>query len=288
MFDFRYHALSLAAVLIALAVGVLLGVAIGDANLVSTAEKHLRDSLRAELNQTRTAAAQNRDQLAFRNDFERAVYPQLVANALKGKRVGLIFLGQPSNRLSGDVRAALDPTGGQIVLVAVIRDPINVPALAAAASSTRYSALVADPSLVGAFGTRVGVQLVGGGRLLTRVQPALFSAYNGVIERLDGIVIVRAPGNVDPTVKNANDQFENGLATGLGATGVPVVGVETSSTNPSQVPWYTQKNFSSVDDIEDLAGSTALVESLSGAHGAFALTPPATAILPPIGGSRAP
>lgn len=288
MFDFRYHALSLAAVLIALAVGVLLGVAIGDANLVSNAEKRLRDSLRSELNQTRSQAAQNRDQLAFRTDFERAVYPQVVGAALKGKRFGLIFLGQPSNQLSGYVRGALEPTGGQIVLVAVIRDPINVPALAAAATSTRYSALAVDRSLVGAFGTRVGVQLVGGGRLLTRVQPALFSSYNGVIERLDGIVIVRAPGNVDPAVKNVDDQFENGLATGLGATGVPVVGVETSSANPSQVPWYTQKNFSSVDDIEDLAGSTALVESLAGAHGAFGRKPSATAILPPIAGNRVP
>jgi hypothetical protein len=37
MFDYRYHALSLAAVLFALALGVLIGVAIGDSNLVSSA-----------------------------------------------------------------------------------------------------------------------------------------------------------------------------------------------------------------------------------------------------------
>ena len=38
MFDYRYHALSLAAVLLALMIGVLLGVAIGDSNLVSSAK----------------------------------------------------------------------------------------------------------------------------------------------------------------------------------------------------------------------------------------------------------
>ena len=35
MFDVRYHALSLAAIFIALVVGLLLGVAIGDKELVS-------------------------------------------------------------------------------------------------------------------------------------------------------------------------------------------------------------------------------------------------------------
>lgn len=288
MFDFRYHALSLAAVLIALAVGLLLGVAIGDANLVSNAEKHLRDSLRGDLNNARRDSADLRAQLAARAEYERAVYPQLVAGALPGKRIGLIFLGQPSNAVSGLVRGALDPTGAQIVLVAVIRDPLDPAPVAAAAASTRYAALATDPTLMGPFGTRVGVQLVTGGRLLTKVQPALFSAYNGAIERLDGIVLVRAPGSVDPTAQQANDQFENGLATGLGATGVPVVGVETSTTNPSEIPWYAQRSFSSVDDIEDQAGATALVESLSGAHGAFGRKPTATAILPPSAGNHRP
>ena len=45
MFDFRYHALSLAAVLFALAVGILIGVAIGDSNLVSSAQNGIVKNL---------------------------------------------------------------------------------------------------------------------------------------------------------------------------------------------------------------------------------------------------
>ncbi len=286
MFDFRYHALSLAAVLIALAVGLLLGVAIGDANLVSNAEKRVVESLRSGISQARSDTSQVRAQLAFRDAYERLVYPQLVGRALKGKRIGLIFLGQPSNQVTGLVRGALDPTGASLVLVAAIRDPVDASAVAAAAGSTRYSALGSAPTLMSGFGTRVGVQLVRGGRLLSQVQPALFSSYNGVIERLDGIVIVRAAGAVDPAAQHANDQFEAGLAGGLAATGVPVVGVETTLTAPSQVPWYTAKNFSSVDDIEDIAGSTALVDALAGAHGVFGRKATAAAVLPPPTGSR--
>ena len=51
MFDYRYHALSLAAVLFALALGVLLGVAIGDSNLVSSAKNGIVHDLNSEANQ---------------------------------------------------------------------------------------------------------------------------------------------------------------------------------------------------------------------------------------------
>jgi hypothetical protein len=288
VFDFRYHALSLAAVLIALAVGLLLGVAIGDANLVSNAEKHIEQSLRGEINPARAQTARVQGQLGFRAQYEGAIYPQLVQGKLRGRRIGLIFLGQPSNQLSDLVRGALGPTGAQIVLVGVIRDPADPTALGGRAAGTPYAGLGADPSLMGRFGVRMGVQLVSGGRLLTRVEPALFSSYNGAIERLDGLVLVRAPGSVDPSARSTNDAFENGLATGLGATGVPVVGVETSSTSPSQIPWYTQKSFASVDDLEDVAGSTALVYTLAGARGAFGQKPTAIAVLPPSAGNGHP
>jgi len=285
MFDFRYHALSLAAVLIALTVGLLLGVAIGDANLVSNAEKRVVSSLMVNLNQARGDTSAARAQLTFRTSFERAIYPQLVGGALNRKRIGVIFLGQASDQVSGLVHTALDPSGAQVVLVVGIHDPINAAALGAAAPGTRYSAMASDPTLIAPFGTRVGVELVRGGRLITMVQPALFSSYNGTIERLDGVILVRAPGRVDPAAQRINDQFENGLAAGLAKTGVAVVGVETSSTVPSQVSWFTQRNFSSVDDLEDIAGSTALVEALSGAHGVFGRKSTATAVLPPVAGN---
>ena len=48
MFDFRYHALSLVAVFLALVIGLLLGVAIGDKGLVSGDAQDVRGSLRRD------------------------------------------------------------------------------------------------------------------------------------------------------------------------------------------------------------------------------------------------
>jgi len=280
VFDFRYHALSLAAVLIALAVGLLLGVAIGDANLVSNAETHVVGGLRSSLNRSRDQTAALQGELAFRDHFESTAYPQLVGGRLAGRRIGLIFLGAPSDRLNVLVRSALESTGGLVVLVAVVRDPPSLPAVAAAAGPGRYAGLGSDPALVRPFGVRVGVQLVKGGQLLTKVATPVLATYNGALEPkggLGGVVVVRAPSaatgvgigvgvGAAQTVRTA---FEAGLAAGLAGSGVPVVGVETSATSPSEIPWYVQQNLTSVDDIDDIAGRTALVEALAGAHGSF-------------------
>ena len=49
MFDFRYHALSLVAVFMALVIGILLGIAIGDKGLISSARTDIEKSLRSDL-----------------------------------------------------------------------------------------------------------------------------------------------------------------------------------------------------------------------------------------------
>ncbi len=56
MIDFRYHALSLVAVLVTLVLGLLLGVAIGDEGLVSSAEKRLRSDLEGDVREARADA----------------------------------------------------------------------------------------------------------------------------------------------------------------------------------------------------------------------------------------
>ena len=63
MFDYRYHALSLAAVLFALALGVLIGVAIGDTNLVSSAKNGVVHNLQSEVGEARTQAEGLQDKL---------------------------------------------------------------------------------------------------------------------------------------------------------------------------------------------------------------------------------
>jgi hypothetical protein len=64
--DFRYHALSLVAVFLALGIGIVLGVTVGD-SLVSEADQNLRDSLRDDVTEAREDA-RNEQELGTRRD----------------------------------------------------------------------------------------------------------------------------------------------------------------------------------------------------------------------------
>ena len=78
MFDFRYHALSLVSVFLALVLGLLLGVAIGDRGLVSSAERDVRASLRGDVRKAQAESENLRAQLDEQNKFLQEAYPLMV------------------------------------------------------------------------------------------------------------------------------------------------------------------------------------------------------------------
>ncbi len=286
MFDYRYHALSLAAVLLALAVGVLIGVAIGDSNLVSSAKSGIVANLNSEVNGARRQVGQLQDKLAEEEAFAQGLYPLAVHDLLGGRSIGLVFLGSSSNEIDGLVRSAVTQAGGNLSIVVAVREPLNLRGIAGEAAGTHYAALAGSPALVRRFGELAGKQFVRGGalvnrELLSRVRSSLLSAFDGQLGRLDGLVVVRAdPTGMTPEQSETSAAFETGLLDGFATVGVPTVGVELTSTEPSQVPWYESKNLSSVDDLDASAGQAALVYALAGAHGAFGVKPTADSLLP--------
>jgi hypothetical protein len=280
MFDFRYHAISLAAVLVALVVGVLLGVAIGDAGLVSSAEQSVRDSLRGDVRAAQDERRAAEDALSAERRYSEAAYPLLVADRLPGERIGLLFLGPPSETIARDVRKALEGTGAELAGTMALREPPDLRALAGAADGTRYADLEDDPELLEDFGRRIGIQLVQGGRLLRRERDALFSTRAGSLGPFDAMVIARSPPELEGDAKQQTEDLEDGIVAGLRENPVSVVGVETTEADPSQVPWFRDHDLTSVDNIDQVAGRAALVFALAGATGTFGVGPQAESLLP--------
>lgn len=286
MFDFRYHAVSLAAVLVALVVGLLLGVAIGDANLVSNAEHGLANSLQGKVDAAAATEGQLRAQLATRSRYEQAAYPALVAGRLAGKHIGLVFLGGTPGQMDQQVRAAIAPAGGSVTQLRV-REPPDLTAIAG--SVPGYGVIATDPALLRRYGFHLGRQLVRGqGTLLHDVQGNALD-YNGTLGKLDGIVLVRSDASADPATQQTIDNFDSAFAAGMTSTKAPVIGAETSTTNPSTIPWFTQQNLTSVDNVDDIAGQTALVFALEGSQqGSYGMKGSAQGILPPLTSTTGP
>lgn len=284
MFDYRYHALSLAAVLFALAVGVLIGVAIGDSNLVSSAKDGIVASLRSELGDSQHQADQLGGRLSEEETLANDLYPVTVRGLLAERRVGLVFLGGSSDQVDELVRDAVTQAGGSLKMVVAVREPLDLVGIAGQAAGTQYVGLGAtplEPALVRRFGLRMGEQLIHGGQLLGRIQTQLLSSYDGEFGKLDGLVVVRRePAGMIAQDAKRTSEFEAGLVHGAEALGIPVVGVELSSTQPSQVPWYKGEDMASVDDLDTVAGRAALAFALAGDHGTFGIKSTADSLLP--------
>jgi hypothetical protein len=288
MFDYRYHALSLAAVLFALALGVLLGVAIGDSNLVSSAKNGIVHNLNSEVSQARRQAGQLQERLTDEEAFAKGLYPLAMHELLSGRSIGLLFLGGSSNQIDALARSAVSQAGGDLATVVAVREPLDLAGISSEATGTHYASLASSTKLVERFGELVGRQLVSGGtlvnrELLSRVRASLLSAFDGQLTRLEGLVVVRAePSGMTAEQSEAGAAFESGVLAGVAAVGVPVVGVEVSNAEPSQVPWFREKSVSSVDDLDTQAGQAALVYALTGDRGTFGAKGTADSLLPTV------
>ncbi len=83
----RYHATSLIAVFLALAIGILIGAEFGGETLTGT-RRNLEHSLIGNLQDARERADQLSGELGRANEFGERVYPVLVRHKLRGRRIG--------------------------------------------------------------------------------------------------------------------------------------------------------------------------------------------------------
>jgi hypothetical protein len=276
----RYHATSLIAVFLALAIGILIGAEFGGDTLSNT-RKDLEHSLTGNLEDARERADDLSRELGRADEFSSRVYPVLVRDQLRGRRIGLIAFGDLPGDVFDSIEEALAPTGARLVAVGVVREPIDTHGLAADLAKTRFAALASDADAQTALGVGVGRQLVRGGTLLEPVRSHLFSRASGNFGALDGVIVVHdQPQDMGPVQRAAAGRIESGMASGITATRTPAVGVENSEAEPSSISFFATNDLSSVDDVDLVAGRLATVFSLLGAEGSFGVKSSADRLLP--------
>jgi hypothetical protein len=276
----RYHATSLIAVFIALAIGILIGAEFGGDALTNT-RRDLERSLVGNLQDARSQVNDLNGDLNKSNEFAQRVYPVLTRDRLEGRRFAILALGGLPSDITGEVEEALAPTGGRLVGVGVVREPVDVNGLAEDLAKTRFAELRTDPDALAELGTGLGRQLMLGGTLPEVVRGHLFSRASGSFGGLDGVIVVRdQPEEMGQAQDAKTDEFEEALASGITATRVPAVGVETSTDDTSNVSFFQSNGMASVDDVDLTAGQLAMVFALLGADGSFGVKGSADQLLP--------
>jgi hypothetical protein len=282
MLDFRYHALTLVAVFLALGIGIVLGSSLGD-TVVSQANRDIASSLRGDLNGARSDARVSHEAVAQRERMLQALFPRVVAGQLNGKRVALVASGKLPADVQSDVRDAVQGAGGTLAGVSALMTPPDVGKLGDAVGS-HYTALRSDDQRLRPLGRRLGEAFVAGGRLAHRLVKLFPDRFGGQPAAADAVVLYRDPA---PDRSAAVQQVEQGLIEGIRAAGKPVVGVEKTGTDPSQISFFANQRLTSVDDVDSAGGRIALVLALGGARGTFGSKKTADAPLPPLPGATA-
>jgi hypothetical protein len=276
----RYHATSLIAVFIALAIGILIGAALGG-DVVDRTRKDLENSLTGNLEDARSRADQLGGELGLANEFGEHVYPALVDGRLQGRRVAVVAMGGLPPDVFGSIEDALGPTGARLVGVGVVREPVDLQGLAGDLSKTRFADMARNTDTQTAFGVGVGRQLAIGGTMVDAIRGQLFSRASGNFGALDGVIVVRSqPQDMGPAQRTAAGRLEAALASGITGTRTATVGVENSDTDDSSISFFQGNDLSSVDDIDLVAGRLAMVLALRGAEGSFGIKPGADRLLP--------
>jgi hypothetical protein len=279
MFTWRYHVASLAAVFLALAVGILLGVAVSGkvSDATEGLEQDERDRLRQELEQVRESADLSDRRRQAAEEFIEQAYPALIDQRLQEKRFAIVFLGP----VQGDVRSAVERTladagSGRPGRLIALDTPIDVEELDEVLASDETLATYADD---GDNLTDLGEAL--GREMIERGESPLWGALSAhlVEERsgtsslaVDGAVVIRSwraspSDNVDETMQErATRTLVDGLVEGLKSAGLPVVGVETLGAlgEETQIDLFREQGISSVDNVDTLAGRLTLALLLAG------------------------
>ncbi len=242
MINFRYHIVSLMAVFLALALGIVLGVTL----LSDPANETIQAAANAdrkELQDIRAELTQRNALDAYRDNYAEKVGVELSANALQGDSVALIVMPDAPTRVVSTISQAVTAAGGVVVSnvevnrnvydpakkdeVAEVVGPLATRAGVAADATlaTQYGAVLAQGLLAPTAGPvdAASVEALDG---LSSAR--LVSVDSKVTQRASLAIVVTAPAAAVGEQKPGNDVItahtQTELALRPGSDGVVVAG----------------------------------------------------------------
>lgn len=276
MFDIRYHVVSLVAVFLALALGILLGTVIVDKGILVEQQKALVERLEADFARIREDNRNLNRKVQSDAEFARQMLSLLAKDKLRDRNVIVLVTREGASSEESRVLDTLSVAGASTSAI-VIKTPWKL--------SDEAKARL-NPYLVGTSPGPVEPRILE--RLVRElVSPAdrrfLTELSNSGLVSIDAAPSARI---TEAVVLGGGDEEDSSaeidlpLIERLKAAGVRVVGVETSDSKISYMRSYQGAGVGTVDNIDQEPGLISMVLSLDGAAGNFGVKPTAGGLLP--------
>jgi len=262
VFDLRYHVASLAAVFLALIIGILVGAGLAARTDVERTERRVLEGRIAELQQRETDLTAQADLLQRQREavdrYVGETYRAVMNGRLRGTRVAVLFVGQSDDGLLEAIEQTLeDASAPALVELEALELPI-VSEEVTAALEPQFTDLSLDE-----VGRRLGEELIEGGEtpFWDALIPVFVQDHRGTPSvEADAVVVSHTAVATDMPTR----QLLDGIYAGLEGGRVPVVGVERTDERPTRIAVYKANGLSSVDSIDTEIGRVALAVLLSG------------------------
>ena len=265
--DLRYHLISLISVFLALAIGILLGVAMADRGVVSERMQAEITSIDKQLDRQQREIGKQNERIAEQELMLERMSEVMIADSLQGEDVALVAGPYADPETYQAVQGDLSEAGANITTVETLEVPdpteLTVQELTTQEATTQlesgYATTVAREVLGydgddGEFPEVV--VFVGGGDLPDDALPGTLKALKAVQRRM----------------------FEMWLD-----AGVRVVGAESSDAGRTEVPLFQNVGIPSVDNADQPAGRAAIIEcaATEDCEGAYGTKDTASEPFPP-------
>jgi hypothetical protein len=253
--DLRYHLISLISVFIALAMGVLLGIAMSDREIITDRLRSEVSGIQEQLDEQQRLLGERNEELSRQQRYLEEMSEVMISDSLQGTNVALIRGPWANEQAAQDLQNALTTQAGADI-TSFVRLPVPAAADDALDPETQYADEARD---VLGFGgdaeTPQVVIFVGGGEI---------------------------PPEVPEGSEEALDAAQSAMFNVLLEAGVRVIATEPSLTPRSEVPLFQDLGVTSVDYVDTEMGQAAVVRlANSFEDGSFGTKPTASSLFPP-------
>ena len=262
MFDLRYHVASLAAVFLALIIGILVGAGLAARTDVEGSERAVLREQIDDLEQRNGDLSQEADLLRRQqvagDTYVQKTYDVVMDGRLRAVNVALLFVG-PSNDGDRDSleQTLEDASGPGLIEMEALDLPVD-PQEVRNALDPQFRDLGLEE-----VGRRLAGELIAGGDtpFWDALTPVLVQDRSGTsTAEADAVAISQTAVATDAPTR----LFVDGIYSGLARAGVPVVAIERTDARPSRIPTYQSRGISSVDSVDTQLGRVALAALLAG------------------------
>lgn len=273
MFDMRAYVTSLAAVFLALGIGILLGTIIIDKGTVQNQQNALLKSIESKITSVAEDNKSLRKELEQNNRFQQEVSPHIIQGRLEGKNIAIVHSGNLDDDLIKNIKSVIGTASGTAEIVEIKDNTFdfsssNIEKMkklisTAAVSVNEDEAKIIPASLASAL------SLPTSSVTLLSLKEQDFIDFSGSENIMFSAVLILLDSENDMSVL---DKFYKPMIDSLKGFTLPVVLAEASLPKDKEmISRLKDGDIMTVDNIDNIPGQIAMVLGLAGKTGNFGI-----------------